>query len=131
MADNLDLRTSTNRAKVNFDCGIFDVRHPGEMTFTESGKLVGLGKQLVELAPNLDDPEALAATEKTMQGMMKIVLVGITAKALKTLRPGDMSAVMEFFNALRPSRSDEPDQSGKPSSSSLGASDSSEASEAA
>ena len=129
MADDLDLRTSTSRAKVNFDCGTFDIRHPRELAFPEMGKIIGLGKKLDELSGDIDDPKILTQCQKTMQAITKIVLVSIPQKALTTLTPDDMMALLGFFNSLR-KRTGEPVQSGSASSSSPGANDSTEASEA-
>ncbi len=129
MADNLDLRTSTNRAKVNFDCGTFDIRHPRELAFSETGKIIALGKKLDELSGDIDDPEILKTCQKTMQALMKIILVSIPQKALATLTPDGMLAVLEFFNALRAKKKDEPAPSASVSSSSPGANDSTESEE--
>lgn len=127
MADTLDLRTSTSRAKVNFDCGTFEIRHPREMAFPEMGKIIGLGKKLAELAPDIDDPKKLAETQETMQALTKIVLVSIPQKALATLTPDDMNSLLEFFNALRTAKSGASDPSESASNSSPGASDSTDA----
>ncbi len=127
MADNLDLRTSTNRATVNFDCGSFKIRHPRELAFTETGKIIALGKKLDELSGDIDDPEILKACQRTMQALMKIILVSIPQKALATLTPDAMYSVLEFFNSLRKKKGDEPDPSESASSSSPGANDSTEA----
>ncbi|HEU01345.1 hypothetical protein LCGC14_2423930 [marine sediment metagenome] len=126
MADNLDLRTSTDRATVNFDCGSFKIRHPRELVFAEMGKLIGLGKKLDAMAGDIDDPKILTQCEKTMQALTKIVLVEIPQKALVTLTPDDMQSLLAFFNALR-TKSDEPDLSESVSSSSPGVNDSTEA----
>ncbi len=129
MAEDLDLRTSTSRAKVNFDCGTFDIRHPRELAFTETGKIIALGKKLDELSGDIDDPEILKTCQKTMQALMKIILVSVTQKALATLTPDAMLSVLEFFNALRAKKKDETVPSESASSSSPGASDSTEAEE--
>ncbi len=127
MADkDLDLTTSTDRAKVNFDCGTFDVRHPRELAFAETGKIIGFGKKLDELSGDIDDPKILAQCQKTMQAITKIVLVSIPQKALDKLTPDDMMALLNFFNSLR-KRAGEPVQSESASSSSPGANDSTEA----
>ncbi len=129
MAETLDLTTSTDRAKVNFDAGTFEIRHPRELAFPEMGKIIGLGKKLGELAGDIDEPKILAECQKTMQALTKIILLKIPQKALSTLTPDDMNSLLEFFNALRTAKSDESDPSESASSSSPGVSDSMEAEE--
>jgi hypothetical protein len=129
MADTLDLRTSTSRAKVNFDCGTFDIRHPRELAWPEMGKIIGLGKKLDELAGDIDDPAVLTQCQKAMQALTKIILVDIPQKALATLTPDDMQSLLTFFNALRTKKKDEPDPSESALSSSPGVSDSTESEE--
>ncbi len=129
MADNLDLRTSTSRAKVNFDCGTFDIRHPRELAFPEMGKVIALGKNLDELSGDIDDPAVLKKCQQAMQALTRIVLFGKISKAdLDTLTPDDMQSLLSFFNALR-TRTGETDPSESASSSSPGANDSTEAEE--
>ncbi len=128
MADNLDLRTSTDRATVNFDCGSFKIRHPREMAWAEMGKIIGFGKKLDAMSGDIDDPKILTQCQKIMQALTKIILVAIPQKALATLTPDDMQSLLEFFNSLR-KRTGEPVQSESALSSSPGANDSTEAEE--
>jgi hypothetical protein len=122
----LDL-TRRERPTVRLDCGEFKMRRPEEFYFRDFAGIVTIGERITELTDG-GVVEHADELDKLIGESVNAILVDATEEALQ-ITPSLFGELFDFFNGLVSKKGK--GASGSASSSSPGASDSTEASEAA
>lgn len=119
----LDLTAPPDRPLVKLPCGDYRMRMPEELTFEHFGFQVSVGKTMIELAGDVDNPGVLDELQGLIVKGARLILVDLDDAAAATITPGMFQRISAFFHAL--AGRDETPVSGTASSSSPDASASS------
>ena len=127
---DLDL-SAPERPTVRLDQGDFKMRHPEEFQFRDFAKIKTIGDRITELVE-----AGLAENAEELDGLLgegiRQIVVDPSDEVVASMTPKRFQRMFDFFNKLGPDEEDDGDAeaSETASSSSPGASDSTEASEA-
>lgn len=125
----LDL-TAPERPTVRLDQGDFKMRNPEEFYFRDFAKITAMGERITELVEAGLSSHAAELDTLVGEGI-KEILVDPSDEAVAAMTPKRFQRIFDFFNRLATvAEDDDAEASETASSSSPGASDSMEASEA-
>lgn len=125
MAKMLELSTTDfDRPIVRIDGEDFEMRVPEELTFSQFGRQITIGKRVIELAEHGVDESGLLELHELIVEAAQLLLINVPNDVARKITPGLYRRIQTFFNELGSADDDEAEASDSASNSPPGASDS-------
>lgn len=80
--------------------GDYRMRLPEELTFEEFGFQTSVGKKMIELAEDVDQPGVLGELQGLIVKGARLILVDLDDAAAATITPGMFQRISAFFHGL-------------------------------